>query len=162
MEQNYFCPWDSREAIVSNLTQLRSAGVKMIVGTDAGIPLCRFERYSDGLTVLSDAGYTVREIIASATSLAASVCGLENETGKIVPGLAADLVAFEGDALGNDGVLAFGKPKFVMARGNVHKLQEITEIGDVAKKAQDTLRKLRKGAGLPDISNINSQQMSNK
>ena len=151
VEHNYFCPWDSRKAIVSNLTQLRDAGVKMIVGTDAGIPLCRFERYYDGLTVLSDAGYTVREIIASATSLAASVCGLEKETGRIAPGLAADLVAFEGDVLGKDGLLAFGKPRFVMARGQVHQLHEIAEVGDVAKAAQDTVRRLRKGAGMPDI-----------
>ncbi|KAF9878394.1 amidohydrolase [Colletotrichum karsti] len=151
VEHNYFCPWDSRKAIVSNLTQLRSAGVKMIVGTDAGIPLCRFERYFDGLTVLADAGYTVREIIASATSIPASICGLANETGRIASGFSADLAAFEGDVLGKGGVLAFGKPKFVMARGQVHKLQEITEVGDVAKQAQDTVRALRKGAGLPDI-----------
>lgn len=151
VEHNYFCPWDSRKAIVSNLTQLRDAGVKMIVGTDAGIPLCRFERYHDGLTVLADAGYTVREIIASATSIPAAVCGLTEETGKIAPGFSADLAAFQGDVLGKDGVLAFGRPKLVMARGRVHELQEIAEVGDVAKEAQDTVRKLRKGAGLPDI-----------
>jgi hypothetical protein len=48
----------------------------MIVGTDAGIPLCHFERYADGLTVLADAGYTRREIIASATDIVDSVTRL--------------------------------------------------------------------------------------
>lgn len=52
VQHNYFCPWDSRVAIVANLTSLRKAGVTMVVGTDAGIPLCHFERYVDGLTVL--------------------------------------------------------------------------------------------------------------
>ena len=54
---------DSRKAIVQNLSSLSTAGVKMIVETDAGIPLCHFERYVDGLTVLEDAGYTTREIL---------------------------------------------------------------------------------------------------
>jgi hypothetical protein len=41
----------------------------MIVGTDAGIPLCFYERYADGLSVLQDAGYTSREIIHGATKV---------------------------------------------------------------------------------------------
>ena len=73
--------------------------MKIIVGTDAGIPLCHFERYADGITVLADAGYTPREIIASATDIAAGVWELSDETGKLHPGLAADLVAFNANPL---------------------------------------------------------------
>ena len=68
-EHCYFCPWDAREAIIANLRALRQAGARMIVGTDAGIPLCFFERYADGLSVLQDAGYTAREVIHSATKV---------------------------------------------------------------------------------------------
>ena len=148
VSHNYFCPWDNRAAIVSNLSSLRKAGVKMIVGTDAGIPLCHFERYVDGLTVLHDAGYTPREIIASATSLPASICGLASETGKIAPGMAADLAAFEGNPL--ESVEAFGKPVFVMARGKEHLLTPIAEvIESAAVEVVKIVERLRSGAGLP-------------
>ena len=148
VEHNYFCPWDSRQAIVSNLTSLRQTGVKMIVGTDAGIPLCHFERYADGLTVLADAGYTNREIIASATDIAASVCGLSSETGKLHSGMAADLVGFEGNPL--EDIHAFSKPVFVMARGKEHKLTPIAPVADGAMAtAKEIAERLRKGAGLP-------------
>lgn len=148
VEHNYFCPWDSRKAVVSNLTSLRQAGVKMIVGTDAGIPLCHFERYADGLTVLADAGYTNREIIAGATDIAAQVCGLSEETGKLLPGMAADLVAFEGNPL--EDILSFWKPVFVMARGKEHDLTPIAPVADGATAAaKEIAERLRKGAGLP-------------
>jgi len=103
----------------------------MIVGTDAGIPLCHFERYADGLTVLADARYTPREIIASATVVAAGVCGLDDETGKLHPGLAADLVAFKGNPL--KYFQAFGKPASVMTTGKEHILTPIAPVveGDV-------------------------------
>jgi cytosine/adenosine deaminase-related metal-dependent hydrolase len=148
VEHNYFCPWDSRQAIVSNLTSLRRAGVKMIVGTDAGIPLCHFERYADGLTVLADAGYTNREIIASATDIAAGVCGLSEETGKLHPGMVADMVALGGNPL--EDIHAFERPVFVMARGKEHKLTPIAPVADGATAAaKEIAERLRKGAGLP-------------
>ena len=74
--------------------------------------LCNFERYADGLSVLVDAGYTLREIIASATYKAAEVCRIDKETGRLYAGMAADLAAFEGNPL--DNVQAFFKPRFVM------------------------------------------------
>lgn len=149
VEHNYFCPWDSRATIISNLASLRSVGVKTIIGTDAGIPLCHFERYVDGLTVMADAGYTPREVIASATSIAASVCGLADETGKIAPGLCADLAAFKGNPL--DNVQAFEFPTFVMARGREHKLSPIKPVSEeAANTAAGSLARLRKGAGLPE------------
>ena len=53
VEDPYFYPWDSRHAVVGNLSLLRQSGAKMIVGTDSGIGFCPFERYADGLIVLS-------------------------------------------------------------------------------------------------------------
>jgi len=148
VSHNYFCPWDSRAAIVANLSSLRKAGVKMIVGTDAGIPLCHFERYIDGLTVLADAGYTTGQIIASATTIAAEVCGLAKETGQIRSGFAADLAAFEGNVL--EDVTAFGRPVFVMARGKEHQLTPIAPIVEsAAVEVVKIVERLRKGAGLP-------------
>lgn len=134
--------------VVSNLTSMRNARIKMIVGTDAGIGLCSFERYADGLTVLRDAGYTPREIIAGATDVAAEVCGLDDVTGRIAPGFDADLAAFEGNPF--DGVEAFTKPAFVMARGREHKLTPIPPLGDTSAMAALALKTLRKGAGMKE------------
>lgn len=146
VEHDYFCPWDSREAIVSNLSALRETGIRMIVGTDAGIGFCPFERYADGLTVLEDAGYTIREIIAAATDIAAKECGLEEETGRIAPGYAADLVAFAANPL--EDIKAFAQPRFVMACGREHNLTPIPPMADVSEAKKMVLKILRQGAGL--------------
>ena len=139
VEDPYFYPWDSRHAVVGNLSLLRQSGAKMIIGTDSGIGFCPFERYADGPIVLSDAGYTTLEIIAGATDVAAEVTGLGNVTGKLVPGLEADLAAFEGNPLLD--MRAFGKPVCVMARGREHFLTPIPKA-----KATELIRK---NAGLP-------------
>lgn len=145
VEHDYFCPWDSREVIVSNLRSLRNTGIKIIVGTDAGIGFCPFERYVDGLTVLADAGYTAREIIAAATTVAAEECGLGKETGKLAPGFAADLAAFAGNPLEN--INAFGEPRFVMACGREHtEIKPIAPVGDVSEAKNMILQLLRRGA----------------
>jgi hypothetical protein len=98
--------------------------------------------------VLSDAGYTVREIIVGATDVAAEVTRLGNLTGKLVPGLEADLAAFEGNPL--EDVRAFAKPVYVMARGREHVLTPIPE-----ETARITAKLIRKNAGLP-MKNLNA------
>ncbi|KAL2670357.1 hypothetical protein Neosp_014824 [[Neocosmospora] mangrovei] len=128
-------------------TSLRDMGIRIMVGTDAGIGFCPFERYADGLTVLADAGYTPREIIAAATDIAAEECGLSEETGKLEPGYAADLAAFSGNPL--EDIRAFLEPRFVMACGREHKeLRPIPPVGDVSEAKKMTLQVLRRGAGL--------------
>jgi imidazolonepropionase-like amidohydrolase len=147
ISQCYFCPWDSRDAIVDNLRKMRAAGVRLVAGTDAGIGLCRFERYADGLTVLADAGYTPREIVAAATEDAAELCGLGKETGRLEPGLAADLAAFAGNPL--EDIANYLQPRFVMALGREHKLTPIEPLGNIKEQADLTFKLLRQGAGLP-------------
>ncbi|KAJ4494047.1 hypothetical protein C8J55DRAFT_174769 [Lentinula edodes] len=147
LEKDYFCPWDIRQHVLENLTKLRQGGTRIIVGTDNGIALCPFERYADGLLVLSEAGFTCREIIAAATDIAAEACGLSNVTGKLLPGMAADVVAFEGNPLLD--VEAFTKPRFVMVRGKVHVLKPIPPRPDNALIAQQIWGELRAAADLP-------------
>lgn len=148
VKQHYFCPWDSHSAVTDNALSLRKAGISIFMGTDSGIGHCRFERYADGLTVLADAGYTPRELIAAATDVAAEVCGLAGETGKLEPGLAADLVAFAGNPL--EDLNAFFKPEFVMARGREHELTPIGPVPDNLEDAIASAKVLRRGAGLKE------------
>jgi imidazolonepropionase-like amidohydrolase len=60
---------------------------------------------------------TPGEAIASATTGAAKLLGMENEVGRIAPGFSADLIAVSGDPL--QDVRALEKVEFVMARGRI-------------------------------------------
>ncbi|KAL4965452.1 amidohydrolase family protein [Aspergillus stella-maris] len=143
VEHDYFCPWDSRHVVVQSLTRLRESGATLHVGTDAGIPLCPFERYADGISVLGDAGYTPREIIAGATENEAAACRIADETGQLKVGLAADIVAFEGNPL--EDLAAFGKPRFVMALGREHILSPIASVSDQSDLKATIRERLQQG-----------------
>jgi adenine deaminase len=66
---------------------------------------------------MAKAGMTPSAVIASATSVAARVLGLEREVGQIALGLAADLVAVAGNPI--DRLQALDDVRMVMARGRV-------------------------------------------
>lgn len=145
---NYFCPWDAREAVIDVLASLRKAGVNIVVGTDSGIGHCHFERYADGLLAMADAGFSNREIIAAATERAAKICGLEGVTGRIEKGLVADLAAFAGNPL--EDLKSFECPRFVLARGEEYQQQPIPPREDLTEIKGQVLKMLRGGAGIVD------------
>ena len=61
------------------------------------------------------AGMSPAEAIASATTGAARLLGMENEIGRIAPGYSADLIAVAGDPLAD--VRALERVAFAMVRG---------------------------------------------
>lgn len=92
----------------------RAAGVPVIFGTDAAV----FEhgRNAQELALLVDlAGMSPAEAIASATTGAAKLLGMENEVGRIARGYSADLIAVDGDPLRD--VRALERIDYVMVRG---------------------------------------------
>src|SRR5919107_2330186 len=92
----------------------REAGVPVVFGTDAAV----FEhgRNAQELALLVDlAGMSPAEAIASATTGAARLLGMEKEVGRIAPGFSADLIAVAGDPLRD--VRTLEKVDFVMVRG---------------------------------------------
>ncbi|MFC5236373.1 amidohydrolase family protein [Pseudonocardia zijingensis] len=145
LPQDYFCPWDEREHVVGNLAAMHRAGIRIVAGTDAGIGLVHFERYADGLAVLADAGMSPREILAAATNVAAEVCRVADRTGRLRPGLSADVVAVDGDPATDHSALA--RPVFTMARGRRHAMRPIPDLGDRAAQARRIQQALRAGAG---------------
>ena len=94
----------------------RAAGVPVVFGTDAAV----FEhgRNAEEFRLLVDlVGMSPAEAIASATTAAARLLGMDNELGRIAPGFSADIIAVEGDPL--QDVEALKRVRFVIARGRI-------------------------------------------
>jgi len=92
-------------------------GVPIAAGTDAGTPLNPHGSIVPELALMVKAGMSPLEVIRSATSIAARVLGLEDETGRIAPGLAADLIAVGGNPGGR--IEALDDLRLVVANGEI-------------------------------------------
>ena len=110
------------EMVRSNYRKMKSAGVRLIASTDAGIPrvyhhdlpkaLPEFARFAELSPV---------ETLRAATSDCAAAIDLGSVTGRISPGFSADFVVYESNPLENLAVLE--DPVLVVARG-----QEVNPI----------------------------------
>jgi imidazolonepropionase-like amidohydrolase len=97
---------------------LRGAGARFIASTDAGIPNVAHHRLPEALGIFARlARLTPLETLRSATSEAALALGLERETGRLVPGLAADVLVVDGNPL--EDLRALLRPVLVLARGEI-------------------------------------------
>jgi len=105
-----------RATRLGHFARLRSHGVKVVSGTDAGISPAKAHG-GVGFAVLDlvAAGYPVAEALATATSGAAESCGLGAVTGSLVAGSAADLLVVDGDLSTDPRALL--RPVEVMVRG---------------------------------------------
>lgn len=103
-----------RRIAINNLKRFRAAGGKVVYGTDLGNDGPRPGIDKKEVTAMAEAGMSPHAIIASATVDAASYLDLD-ATGAIVPGNAADLVAFDGNPL--DGVPHLTKVAMVFRDG---------------------------------------------
>jgi imidazolonepropionase-like amidohydrolase len=97
--------------------EARKAGVKVAFGTDTGVS--PHGQNLRELELMVQAGFTPAEALRSATVVAAEHLGLSSETGRIAPGLAADVIAVAGDPLTD--ISTMRDVHFVMARGQVMK-----------------------------------------
>jgi len=110
-------PWAPRDVALANLRRLYDLGVRLVAGTDMGIPTTTPDLYAEGLRVFAEIGIPLVEVLAAATTQAAEALGIADVTGSITPGLSADLVALDGDPLTD--VDAYGHPRAVMVRGTL-------------------------------------------
>ena len=90
-------------------------GVPIAFGTDAGV----FDhgRNAGEFALMVEQGMPAGEALASATTGAAKILGLEQEIGKIAVGYSADIIAFDGNPFDNVRVLE--EIDWVMVRGRV-------------------------------------------
>lgn len=92
-------------------------GVPIVFGTDTGVSAHGGNAREFALMVAG--GMPEMEAIRSATGVAAAFLGIDGERGGIAPGLAADIIAVEGDPL--EDIRALERVVFVMKDGTVHK-----------------------------------------
>ena len=94
----------------------KKAGIPIAFGTDSGV----FEHGRNGEEfglMVKYGGLSPREALASATTVAARLLGLEAEVGTLEPGKSADLIAVDADPLLD--ITQLEKVRFVMASGRV-------------------------------------------
>ena len=81
-----------------------AAGVKVAMGTDAAV--VPHGTNLDELPLMAAGGMTPEQVLAATTSGAAELLGLQDEVGRLAPGMRADIVVVDGDALALDGLRA--------------------------------------------------------
>lgn len=103
------------DSVGKAVTRAKAMGVPVAFGTDAGV----FEHGRNGseFALLVQAGLTPREAVASATTVAARALSMEQDIGRIAPGLSADMIAVTGDPLRD--VTSLEKVDWVMVRGRI-------------------------------------------
>ena len=111
-----------KEAHFRSIAMARESGVAIGMGTDIGTPRnCHGENLNE-LVYMTELGFSPEEALISATSGAARVLGIEEETGTIEEGKVADLVMVRGNPLEDIHVLTDPENiRVVMANGSIVK-----------------------------------------
>ncbi len=106
----------TEEARAAEYARLHRAGVTVVSGVDSGItPAKPHGVLPRAVAALAAAGVPAAGALATATSAAARACGLGDRTGRLAPGLDADLLLVHGDPLTDP--LALERVALVVSRG---------------------------------------------
>lgn len=100
-------------------------GVPLITGTDSGIPAAAFDDFVGMLELYEWLGLSAERVIELATVDSAGALGLAGTTGKIAPGLSADLLVVDGDP--RTELSALRAVQLVVARGEAHSVHTAGE-----------------------------------
>ncbi len=107
----------AQAAHLDSFRRALAAGVKIAMGTDAGTPFNYHGKNAFELELLVKAGMTEMQAILSTTSVAATLCQMQDKVGTVEAGKFADIIAVEGDPLADIKVLQ--SVAFVMKGGEV-------------------------------------------
>jgi imidazolonepropionase-like amidohydrolase len=105
--------------LVRSLALAYRVGVTLVFGTDGGV--LPHGRNAEEFAALARAGVSSVDAIRAATVHAARVLGLSDSLGVIGRGMAADIIAVDGNPLENLSTLQ--RPTFVMLRGRVVRFE---------------------------------------
>jgi imidazolonepropionase-like amidohydrolase len=106
------------DALLGRLRWLDEQGVRLVAGTDAGIPGATVGHYVDGLHAFLHAGISAERILEMATTDAADALGLAGTTGRLAAGHQADVLVVDGDPVAD--LDALRKVRLVLAAGRRH------------------------------------------
>ncbi|MFF2516893.1 amidohydrolase family protein [Streptomyces sp. NPDC058086] len=109
---------DRAREVFSPARRMAEQGVRLIAGTDAGVPRSGFDGLASSLEFLEYIGLSRTKVIASATVDAAEALGIAHNTGRLSPGYRADLVVVEGNPL--DDLKALHDIRLVVTGGRIH------------------------------------------
>ncbi|SEO74308.1 Imidazolonepropionase [Amphibacillus marinus] len=102
-----------------SLAKAITAGVKIVLGTDAGTPFNFFKHTPFELKLLVDCGMSTSEALKAATIYGAELMGIEQDFGKLIVGSYADFLVLAENPLDNIEVLM--KEKQVYKKGKRYK-----------------------------------------
>ncbi|SFT55897.1 Imidazolonepropionase [Geodermatophilus amargosae] len=106
----------TEQARAEEAARLHRAGVRLVSGVDAGIaPGKPHGLLPRAVGSLVDGGVPAADALRTATGAAADACGLAGGTGRLAPGLDADLLLVDGDA--TTDVSALARVRLVVSRG---------------------------------------------
>jgi len=108
---------DVAARVFGRLTWLEEHGVRLIAGTDAGLPGSVFDKPVAALELYASLGFSRTRILEIATVDSAQAVGLGDKAGRLAPGYRADLLVVDGDPLTDLAALA--KVRRVMAGGRL-------------------------------------------
>ena len=92
-----------------------AAGVKLGAGVDPTPGTVAFADVAAEVATMVAWGCPPARAIRAATAVAAEALGMEDRLGRLAPGLAADVIAVDGDPL--DDVAALGRVALVITNG---------------------------------------------
>ncbi|MFG2486848.1 amidohydrolase family protein [Streptomyces virginiae] len=87
------------EEMFGRLRWMAERGVRLLPGTDAGVPHAVFDGFVSSLEFFGHIGLDPARIVDLATTDAARALGIDADTGRLAPGLRADLLVVDGDPL---------------------------------------------------------------
>lgn len=108
-------PWVVRR---EHLERMLEAGVRLLPGSDSGIPHTPPGRYPHSLPAYTDLGLTPAQVIDLATRHAADALGIGHLTGTLAAGYSADLIAVPGDPTRDLDLLT--TPILTITAGHLH------------------------------------------
>jgi imidazolonepropionase-like amidohydrolase len=93
-------------------------GIRLIAGTDAGVPGAVFGNFASSLEFYAFLGLSPARVIETATTEAAQALGIAEQTGQLTEGRQADVLVVDGDPLADIGALH--NVELVVAAGKTH------------------------------------------